>query len=100
MPELRYLRNVTTLRLHAQHCSGCGRCAEVCPHRVLAVQDRKAHIRDRDACMECGACARNCPSGAIIVRAGVGCAAALLGNAMGKRGACCCVTEPPAADHP
>ncbi|MFQ6038100.1 MAG: 4Fe-4S binding protein, partial [Candidatus Aminicenantales bacterium] len=28
--------------------------------------------------MECGACARNCPSGAISVRAGVGCAYALL----------------------
>jgi len=90
VPALRYLENVTTLQLDVQRCIGCGRCTEVCPHEVLAVRDRKVHIRDRDACMECGACARNCPVEAIAVQAGVGCAVAVLNAAMGKRGACCC----------
>lgn len=90
MPALRYLRKVTTLRLDPERCCGCGRCVEVCPHAVLAIADRQAQVRDRDACMECGACARNCPAEAISVRAGVGCAAAVLNAAMGKRGACCC----------
>ena len=90
MPALHYLRNVTTLRLEVERCIGCGRCAEVCPHAVFALADRKAHLRDRDACMECGACARNCPVEAIAVRAGVGCAAAILSAATGGRGACCC----------
>jgi hypothetical protein len=30
--------------------------------------------------MECGACMRNCASGAIKVRPGVGCAAAIIGG--------------------
>jgi len=90
MPVLCYLRNVTTLRLDPERCCGCGRCVEVCPHAVLCIVDRKAQVHDRDACMECGACARNCPAEAIAVRAGVGCAAAVLNAAMGKRGACCC----------
>jgi len=81
---LRYLANVVTLELDAAVCVGCGMCETVCPHGVFAVEERKARILDRDACMECGACARNCPVEAIRVRAGVGCAAAVLSG-----GDCC-----------
>ncbi len=79
MAELTYLRGVATLRLAAERCDGCGRCAEVCPHGVLAVSNRKAAVVDRDRCMECGACRTNCAAGAIEVTAGVGCASALIG---------------------
>jgi hypothetical protein len=44
--------------------------------------------------MECGACAQNCPVQAIAVKAGVGCAAAVINSALGrKKAACCCVAE-------
>ena len=89
MAELRYLANVVTLELDAEKCIGCGMCTEVCPHRVFAVEDRKARIVDRDACMECGACARNCPVGALSVHAGVGCAAAVLAGAVGRSESTC-----------
>lgn len=77
----QYIKNVVTLELDEKKCIGCGKCVEVCPHHVLTVDSRKARIQNRDGCMECGACSRNCPVGAISVRAGVGCAYAIV---MGK----------------
>ncbi len=78
MKEHRYLKNVVTLSYDPQKCTGCGMCPEVCPHAVFEIENGKARLRDFDACMECGACAKNCPFGAISVRAGVGCAWAIL----------------------
>jgi len=87
--QLRYLKNVSTLQMNDDKCTGCGICAIVCPHEVLVIEDKKAHIIDRDACMECGACALNCPCEAISVQAGVGCAAAIIRGKL-KNGEPCC----------
>lgn len=78
MAGLRYLKNVVTLQLDTGKCIGCGLCSTVCPHAVLLVHHRKARISDRDACIECGACMRNCPAEALLVKAGVGCASAII----------------------
>jgi ferredoxin len=80
MSSLRYIENVVTLKLDAEKCIGCDMCVTVCPHRVLEVKDRKAQIADRDACIECGACAGNCPVAALTVKAGVGCASAIISS--------------------
>ncbi|THB64429.1 MAG: 4Fe-4S dicluster domain-containing protein [Desulfovibrio sp.] len=80
MENIRYLPGVTTLRLDPEACVGCGACAEVCPHSVFRVEDRKARVVDRDACMECGACALNCPTDALAVDPGVGCAAYIIAS--------------------
>lgn len=87
--SLRYLSGVTTLEYDENKCAGCGRCAEVCPHAVFAMADGKAKVADRDACIECGACQKNCRFEAITVRAGVGCAAAIIGS-IGTRKAPSC----------
>ncbi len=76
--KMRYLKNGETLSLDVALCNGCRECIEVCPHAVFAMNDGKARIADRESCMECGACMRNCASGAIRVKAGVGCAAAII----------------------
>jgi ferredoxin len=77
----QYLKNVVTLELDREKCTGCGMCMEVCPHHVFRLEAGKAEIQERDNCMECGACAKNCPFEAIGVKAGVGCAYAIV---MGK----------------
>ena len=91
MTQLRYLKDVTTLKLDTEKCVGCGKCTEVCPHAVFTLEDKKAHITDRDACMECGACALNCPAEAISVNSGVGCAAGIIAGALrGTEPTCGC----------
>lgn len=78
MKGFKYLSNVATLELNGEKCIGCGRCREVCPHQVFAVEGKKARLIAFDSCMECGACAMNCPVSALKVDAGVGCAAGLI----------------------
>jgi ferredoxin len=77
---MRYLEDAVTLELDVDRCNGCGMCVVVCPHAVFAIENKRAVLVDRGACMECGACARNCEPEAIRVRAGVGCAAAVLSS--------------------
>jgi len=90
----RYLKNVTTLTYDEKLCAGCGRCEEVCPHGVFALDEKKARITDKDLCMECGACSMNCPAGAISVSAGVGCAAAIIMSWFtGKEPTCGCSAD-------
>lgn len=87
----RYLKNVATLALHPEACIACGLCTQVCPHGVFEIQGPKAQIIDKDRCMECGACAKNCPPGAITVKAGVGCASAIIrGWLTGAEPSCDC----------
>lgn len=69
---LNYLKNVVTLTLNQDQCTGCQICTQVCPHHVFEMNRGKAVILHRDACMECGACSRNCPAKAIDVKSGVG----------------------------
>ena len=94
MNRFVYLPDVVTLQLHDEKCTGCGMCAIVCPHGVMAMDNGRAVITERDTCMECGACARNCPEDAITVQAGVGCAQAVINTALGRTGGgCCCVID-------
>ncbi|NQU17219.1 MAG: 4Fe-4S binding protein [Candidatus Saganbacteria bacterium] len=99
MREQEYLKNVVTLKLDQKKCTGCRRCVEVCPHNVFDIKNKKAKIVDKNACMECGACEKNCPAKAIEVKAGVGCAAAMVTGFLrgtaptcdcsGDSGSCC-----------
>jgi NAD-dependent dihydropyrimidine dehydrogenase PreA subunit len=86
---MKYLKNVVSLELNRGECTGCGRCIEVCPRRVLNLQERKAEIINRDQCIECGACQRNCAFNAISVKSGVACAQAFF-NAMFTGGEAVC----------
>lgn len=87
----QYLKNVATLKLEKEKCTGCGKCIEVCPHKVFDFKNGKSDIIDKDGCMECGACAKNCPFNAIEVKPGVGCAyAIIMGWLTGSEPSCDC----------
>lgn len=88
-----YLKNVVTLALNSERCNGCGTCLSVCPRDVLIRSNGKVEVAQRDACIECGACQRNCPQGALTVRSGVGCAAAVINQMLGRKSTCCVVEE-------
>jgi len=95
MKDLVYLKDVVTLAVDRDKCTGCGMCLEVCPHAVLAINEKRVLIRNRDACMECGACSQNCPVGAISVEAGVGCAAAVINGMLNRQSPSCgCSIDP------
>lgn len=100
---MKYLADVTTLEYAADKCAGCGRCVDVCPRGVFIMHEKRAAVTDKDLCLECGACARNCDFGAITVKAGVGCAVAIINSMItggeptcgcsdtsGKSGSSCC----------
>lgn len=92
--ELKYLKNISTLKLDKKKCTGCGMCIEVCPHDVFKLIGNKAIIIDKDACMECGACKLNCPVYAIEVNSGVGCASAIYKSLItGSEPTCGCIDK-------
>ena len=56
------------IRLTKSKCNACGRCAMVCPIRIVTVgahdDEEKVRIK-RDACTGCGECINACPTGAL-----------------------------------
>jgi ferredoxin len=46
-------------------CTGCGRCAKLCPTRAVEVRAGKAAIVAPRACTFCEVCETYCPEGAI-----------------------------------
>jgi NAD-dependent dihydropyrimidine dehydrogenase PreA subunit len=83
-----YVEN--TLRFDRELCTDCGMCLRVCPHEVFAQHDGQVVLATPSSCMECGACQLNCPFNAITVDSGVGCATALMWQALtGKEQPAC-----------
>lgn len=50
-------------------CTGCGLCAEICPDRVLSLEEGKVQVGAGEflGCIACGQCAAVCPTGSIAV---------------------------------
>jgi ferredoxin len=81
---------INTLVFFPGKCVNCGRCLEVCPHRVFQRAEGRVRLARPESCMECGACQLNCTASAIKVDSGVGCAAAMIRAAIrGKKEVTC-----------
>jgi ferredoxin len=61
------------ITISQKDCTGCGICVNVCPHCVIELHKKKAHLAFEGRCIECGACQLNCSSDAIEVTKGTGC---------------------------
>jgi len=56
-------------------CKGCGLCVDVCPKKILNLNNEKlnakgyspCNILDQDKCIACAFCAKMCPDCAITV---------------------------------
>ncbi|MGN1057800.1 MAG: DUF362 domain-containing protein, partial [Candidatus Avelusimicrobium sp.] len=49
-------------------CIGCGKCAEICPQKIIAVTNKKAKITQPKNCIHCFCCHEMCPAKAIRIK--------------------------------
>ena len=56
--------------ISATRCRRCGRCAEICPPKAIALEGDAVPEIDRSACIHCFCCQEICPFGAVTVKEG------------------------------
>lgn len=67
-PMVRRVTNWAAPRpqIQKQACIGCGKCAAICPEKVIDIRDKKANIRHKN-CIRCFCCHEICPVKAVEV---------------------------------
>ncbi len=51
-----------------EHCTGCTKCAQVCPVDAIPFTPYSRHWIDSELCTRCDSCRQVCPVGAVEVR--------------------------------
>ncbi len=63
--RLGWAKEAAVIHISEALCTGCGKCAELCPSGALHIVNGLARI-DQDLCQACDACLAACPQGAIL----------------------------------
>jgi NADP-reducing hydrogenase subunit HndC len=74
-------KELITYWIDAEKCTGCTLCAKKCPVSCISGEKKQLHVIDQAACIKCDTCREVCKFDAVIVRSGVGQAAAATGEA-------------------
>lgn len=56
-----------SVEIRREQCTGCGRCADVCPGSLLKLKDGAAIILRPERCWACASCLKECPAQAIAL---------------------------------
>lgn len=54
-----------SIRINQEKCVGCGKCEEVCPGTLIAIENHKAWMKYPKNCWGCVSCVKECAVGAI-----------------------------------
>jgi adenylylsulfate reductase subunit B len=54
-----------SIRINRKKCVGCGKCTEVCPGTLIALEEKKAVMKYPKDCWGCVSCVKECQKGAI-----------------------------------
>lgn len=68
MKDKRYGRHIPAPRVDGELCTGCGRCAKVCPSLVFEIEGKRSIVSYGDSCIACGHCWAVCPERAVTQR--------------------------------
>lgn len=55
--------------IHDDSCNGCSRCVDMCPKKILYIEEgvRKCRVTDENQCDRLGGCEGVCPNKAIRI---------------------------------
>jgi len=67
MPGLIFYRYFPVIKTDREKCNGCGKCVEVCPRKVLALEGKELRVERLAECTLCRSCVEVCPKDAIEV---------------------------------
>ena len=54
-----------SIQINREKCVGCGKCCEVCPGTLIALEQKKAVMKYPKNCWGCVSCVKECQKGAI-----------------------------------
>jgi len=53
--------------IDSDKCIGCNACVEICPNKILYIEDDICKVADESRCDKSKGCEKICPTGAIKI---------------------------------